>query len=308
MESALNPMQIYYMNVTPENLVFIAGVVWHRIFFKITGNNDPISSPYITGDTFRSLATHKYDRRQTFSPSDVAEKDIVFVASELLHEFFTKIHPHIKNRYVLITHNEDTNIDSKWTGFIDSRIIHWFGQNVAIKHSKITPIPIGIENLDYYNHGVPAFFSKLQAKKVVKKNLIVFGFSIHTNPKERQKAYNYISHFPYAREVGGRLNGYRYLEMANRYAFVLSPPGHGIDCIRTWEALYLGVIPIVKRGVATEYFASLGLPLWIVDSWDELDAFTPTTLKEKYKKMMKKADTQPLFFSYWKDRITSYVT
>ena len=27
--------------------------------------------------------------------------------------------------------------------------------------------------------------------------------------------------------------------------FDVSPPGHGIDCVRTWEALALGMIPIV---------------------------------------------------------------
>jgi hypothetical protein len=30
--------------------------------------------------------------------------------------------------------------------------------------------------------------------------------------------------------------------------FVLSPPGNGNDCHRTWEALYLGAIPIVQAG------------------------------------------------------------
>lgn len=29
--------------------------------------------------------------------------------------------------------------------------------------------------------------------------------------------------------------------------FVVSPPGNGIDCHRTWEALALGAIPIVQN-------------------------------------------------------------
>ena len=29
------------------------------------------------------------------------------------------------------------------------------------------------------------------------------------------------------------------------HAFVISPPGHGLDCHRTWEALALGCIPII---------------------------------------------------------------
>ena len=30
-----------------------------------------------------------------------------------------------------------------------------------------------------------------------------------------------------------------------KYQYVLSPPGHGLDCHRTWEAMLLGAIPIV---------------------------------------------------------------
>jgi hypothetical protein len=33
-----------------------------------------------------------------------------------------------------------------------------------------------------------------------------------------------------------------------RYMFDVSPPGHGVDCYRTWESIVLGMIPIVQGG------------------------------------------------------------
>ena len=36
-----------------------------------------------------------------------------------------------------------------------------------------------------------------------------------------------------------------WLEHYGTHRFVLSPPGHGLDCHRTWEAILLGAIPIV---------------------------------------------------------------
>ena len=33
-----------------------------------------------------------------------------------------------------------------------------------------------------------------------------------------------------------------------RTALVLSPPGNGADCHRTWEAMLLGAVPVVLRG------------------------------------------------------------
>jgi hypothetical protein len=50
--------------------------------------------------------------------------------------------------------------------------------------------------------------------------------------------------------------------------FVVSPEGRGMDCSRTWEALALGCIPIVKRSPICGLFADL--PVLIVDDWSEV--------------------------------------
>lgn len=55
----------------------------------------------------------------------------------------------------------------------------------------------------------------------------------------------------------------------SRYAFVLSPFGNGMDCHRTWEALCLGAIPVVKR---TPFGQTLfaGLPVLEVQEWHDI--------------------------------------
>jgi len=53
-----------------------------------------------------------------------------------------------------------------------------------------------------------------------------------------------------------------------RYAFVVSPHGHGLDCHRTWESLTLGNIVIVKRSSLDALYE--GLPVVIVDDWREI--------------------------------------
>ncbi len=55
-------------------------------------------------------------------------------------------------------------------------------------------------------------------------------------------------------------------EVAMSY-FVISPEENGVDCHRTWEALYLRAIPIVTRSINSEFYA--GLPIIILDSWDD---------------------------------------
>ena len=61
-----------------------------------------------------------------------------------------------------------------------------------------------------------------------------------------------------------------YLQELKKHKFCLSPEGNGIDCYRTWEALYMKTIPICKRSVMVEEFAKT-FPIYIVDDWKEFD-------------------------------------
>ena len=51
-------------------------------------------------------------------------------------------------------------------------------------------------------------------------------------------------------------------------AFTLSPRGGGLDCHRTWEALVLGSVPVVKSSPLDPLYA--GLPVLVVGDWTEL--------------------------------------
>lgn len=298
-------MQIYSLDITSSNLLFIFNVLIHKVYFFCSGKIDPSSWPYLSGDSFRLLANHVLDERSSFLPSQVEEGNIVFVGFSRLKYFFEKVHPGILHPYILVTHNGDVTIDKTWIKFVDSKIIHWFSQNVIINDKKVTPIPIGIENLDHYNHGIPSLFDEAKRLYGQKIPRILFGFSISTNPAVRTKAQHHLRQLKTADEVEGRLNAADYTRLLSKYMFVASPPGNGIDCHRTWEAMYVGVIPIVLRSPLVEYFSSCGLPLLIIDDWSELDQYTEERLKKFYDTMRKKLKETSLWMPYWDEKIHS---
>lgn len=272
-----------------------------RFIVRHSKNPRPSSTPFLSGDTFRSLADHIYEPGQSFNPKSVKERDIVFVESELVEDFFATVHSVISFPYVLITHNGDRNIGEKEAEYLDEKIICWFAQNNTFAHPKIIPLPIGLENMHYCNNGLPYFFEKVGGEKYQRKNRILYGFSVSTNPQARQPALDALERLPSADKLTGWPTPPRYIETLSQYGFIASPEGNGLDCHRTWEALYLGVIPIVKRSRAMEYFLDLGLPIWIIDNWPELDNYDKEGLEQKYKQMMAEAKTKPLFIEYWKD-------
>ena len=53
-----------------------------------------------------------------------------------------------------------------------------------------------------------------------------------------------------------------------KFAFVISPFGKGYDCHRTWEALMLGCIPIVRHSGLDPLFN--GLPVLLINDWSDV--------------------------------------
>lgn len=298
-------MRLFNLELTPANLQFMANVALHRAHMSLFHIVDPSSAPYLSGDTFRSFATRIFDEREQCSAEDILEGDVVFVGLRRLDLFFTSIFPRIQSHFVLLSHNGDEGITKSYKKYADdSKIIRWFSQNVLFEHPKLIPIPIGLENLDYYNHGITSIFDVLRTKKVSKESKILYGFSLSTNPKKRGIAQRVLQTLPRAAALPDRLNSKQYLQELVRYQFVASPPGNGEDCIRTWEALYLGVIPIVESSVLTRYFYALGIPLFLIDSWTDLEGYNEKDLALIHENLLKKARIDRLTSEFWRKMIT----
>jgi hypothetical protein len=142
-------------------------------------------------------------------------------------------------------------------------------------------------------------------KNESRKNRILFGFNIQSNIEERTKAFAALSQSKVADHVHGWPVPMRYLETVRSYAFVASPRGNGEDCIRTWEAMQVGTVPIVQRSAGIESFKDLGLPMLIIDSWDEIAGISEYELREKYDLIMSSARQEALIMDYWQNLITS---
>lgn len=274
---------------------------------RLLGNRRPTSYPYVAGDSFRALADHIYDETVKCSPTSVQRGDIVFVSQELLHEYFDTVHPNITERYILICHNGDVPVDASIVSKIDDTIGHFFAQDVVVGHERITPIPIGIENLHYYIAGVVPFFNRhrknLAKRAPQRKDRIFFNFSLQTNPAERGPAREYFLSHPLMETAQRFMTPRRHSKVLSTYKFVASPPGHAIESCRTWEALYFGTIPIVKDFVAMRSFASYGLPIWIVKDWHELEGLTEADLAKTYSTMMAHANLEALHMDFWINKV-----
>lgn len=273
---------------------------WRRIY----RTTRPSSYPYISGDGFRNLARHVYDETNPrISPDQVGNGDLIFVSTDLARTFFEEIDPLIQANYVLITHNSDLPADDKLISHMSGKMAAWFAQNNTHSHEKVVPIPIGLENLHHYVAGIPQFYTELSKYDGIRKNRILSGFNTGTNTQERGRAREWASRASRADSLPTRLGQKEYLQKLTTYKFILSPPGNGLDTHRTWEAMYLGVVPIVKDSIAMRSYEALGIPLWILGSWEELASITEQDLESRYEELMPRFSAPVLFMDYWRRRI-----
>lgn len=253
----------------------------------------------------------------TFLPSKVKDGSIIFVRRMALNDFFSKMHPNIKKRYILITHIDDlgapkadqrSNIpDYDYTRYLkDPKIIAWFGINSNIRyHRKFIPIPIGIHQfipiIDYDSRAyLNNLFTGLK-NNVAKSKWLYMNFTVRNNELERSLVKNIFLNKPFCFNRENQLGFEDYMKEMAQFKFVLSPPGNGIDCYRTWEALLVGCIPIVKSSCLNPLYRDL--PVLVINNWEEV---TERFLKAKYTELsLKKYNFEKLYMEYWLRRINS---
>ncbi len=233
---------------------------------------------------------------------DLQKASVIFVYTHLLDSFINHVLPHLSQRFVLITHSSDDAIGERHRPFLDDvRLLHWFAQNVTIRHPKLTPLPIGQANRQW-PHGDTRVLIEVASENRPKTRDLYLNLDTRTNPGHRKPIFDLFADKPFV--TRGTPLPYRdYLRELAEHRFCVSPHGNGIDTHRTWEALYLGVIPIVPAGPWMEGFEDL--PILPVSRWDRI---TPEFLaREEQRIRWEHCSQEKLTVSYWRERIRCIV-
>jgi hypothetical protein len=194
----------------------------------------------------------------------------IFCYSHLINEFSSKVQ-YLKNKFVLITHNSDQNIEN--TKYINlildcNNLVKWYAQNLVFEHEKLHLLPIGLAN-SMWSHGNLSPFNDINLinKLSNKSKNIYFNFNINTNIAKRKPCYESLKDkLDWLQNINPVANLYRLKE----YEFCICPEGNGVDTHRLWECLYLKVVPIVLNTPFTEILIKYNVPLVILNNWEDL--------------------------------------
>lgn len=271
---------------------------------------------YICGTKFRDMANYVLREGSTdlvhYPEREVGKLPVVYSSTHDFKYLMQAVDKMDKD-VVVITHNSDGEVRDSRNGPLrefdaDASLLHpnvhaWFAQNVTVDYegTEIVPIPIGLENRYCFDYDKAQM---LFAKKADggRSDLPTFylNCNVNNNKAERQQVYDLCQNLLYVNVEYG-YNGLDYdhfLTMTRRHCATISPRGNGLDCHRTWEALYLERIPIMR---AERGLMSWNLPIVFLKDWEELKDY------DKIMSMMSDCITESydyaLSFEYWRKRI-----
>jgi hypothetical protein len=259
----------------------------------------------------------------------VQDGTTIYVCTSALRYFIQTLFNQIMFKFILVTGDSDENCytdilnESDFNKFINnSKVIHWFSQNCISKHDKLTKIPIGLDYHTISNNKLPSWGPQMTPLEQ-ERELIQLRHSMKPFYERKQLTTAYSNfHFQVHTRYGyDRIDAIKsilkdlvYYEPIQttrlsswttqlQYAFVVSPHGGGYDCHRTWEALLLGCIPIVKTSAIDSLFEDL--PVLIVKEWEHV---TEELLKQTIRSYQDKMHTfnfDKLLLSYWTNMFKS---
>lgn len=265
------------------------------------------------------------NRLINYNFQNLSHNSTIYVCISALRYFIANIFPNLPCKIILITGDNDETCpidvfltNEEFLNFIESdKITHWFAQNCIAVHPKITPMPIG---LDYHtmaaqNHHWGSQTTPIEQEKIllnIKTNIKPFwereikahaNFHFFMGTKYGYDRIDAKNNLPedliyYEPKQNSRLETWT---NQSKYAFVISPLGNGMDCHRTWEALCLGCIPIVKTSKIDTLYTDL--PVLIVNNWSDVtkDLLEQTIQQFKTKQFA----YNKLTLKYWIDLINS---
>ncbi|HEY1794425.1 MAG TPA: hypothetical protein VGG34_16035 [Opitutaceae bacterium] len=246
----------------------------------------------------------------------------VHVKTDNLADFAREVLPALRSPIVLVTGDSDRSPVLRHRDLLGHPMIaHWFVQNCDLegRHPRLTRIPIGIDNpvltklekrlgfaatalmgltpADWTatrnDMGDQAVLQDVRARLAPSPDRPLRVLcTFHQNQKlitpdisgmpDRREAFAALSGRPWCHVPDQRLLQRECWEAHGQFAFEASPQGNGLDCFRTWEALFLGTIPIVRRSTLNPLYEDESLPVAVVGSWEEV---TPEALGDWHARL-----------------------
>lgn len=269
-----------------------------------TTSSQVSSFPFISADTFRLMAGVEI-RKDAVVEKSALPGEIVFATTEVSRQddFQARLQAlvdcgKVTSVSTLLIHDGDVRPPMAVLNACASLVGSIYCVNVVSETESVRALPIGLENARLHANGrLNLYIDDMDLPPLDQRDrMVLSSFHPETNPTVREVV---------AREMAESRHGFdgvrwklgEYRQELRRTLFVISPPGNGVDCHRTWEALALGAIPVVLRSALAPSLSE-NMPMLVVDSYEDFARYSDEELKAIALEV-KKSRPSKLLAGYW---------
>ena len=262
---------------------------------------------------------------------NIKNKDIVYVITTVLNKFTKKILPELEEKNIKIKLvvgasilgipdevSQKHSINYLDRLFENDSIIHLYCQNYDLdyKHDRISLIPLGLDyhTLQETNSSWGNKISAIEQDHTIQRIALLKPFNQRLNKSfscfqfqkfkrhgaDRYIAYEELKNKEFNEFLSQKTNRNKLWEIFTDYKFIISPHGNGLDCHRTYEAICLGCIPVVKSSSLDILYKDM--PIIIIPNWENLNI---QDLIKKAEIIKKKKYNDTISLLYWEKFINS---
>lgn len=301
------------------------------IVVALLGYHSYTSDMYLTHKTYRDLADYDYDTNKDrlihdIHTNSIPPGSIIVTYTENSQKLLKDIQGIRENVTLLFVLKDVDGSDKsvKYSNLLENPYIsqvfseNWYDRS----HPKVHQIPIGVSYKDIYMKGIQSDLEDISENMSPNKDkpLRVFcNAHKRTYPTpasgyrdDRQVMINMLrdsSIIDFCDDrhdfTAGSLR--KTWEKHQDYAFELSPSGNGLDCHRTYEAIILKTIPIVRKNTLVPIYTEHDLPVVVVDEWSDVTQENLLFWHEKYNGHFTDSTLNKMKSEYWRDYITDKI-
>ena len=273
-------------------------------------------STYIASYNFMYICDHRIENPKSESTEipltyPQSNGETVYIHTTAIPNFVNNYLPNIKYKFVLVSGDTDMGIpydyENETKKILDNPLLlKWYAQNCTLITDKLKQLPIGLDlhtlryNTMWWGPSQSVEdqikdINYLQNLNIEKKNKCYSNFHFLMDTKygyDRRDAKNQVPDVLvyYEPKKIPRIESWNNMI---QFKYVISPLGNGLDCHRTWEAIILGCIPIVKKSGLDPMYE--GLPVLIVNEWSDITQELLDDFKPNYTNIKK------IYLQYWID-------
>lgn len=277
-------MQLSWNVVLADNLYRAKSGIHNRLLPRNLEKR--VSSyPYLCPDTYLHKSQLRITSQKNLEEflqdaSTISECESLYIIGELVVDLIEKL-PQLekfkaKNIIIMESDTQQSSKELEKLLIISKNI---YSNNLIGFHKSITPIPLGLERQAYRSAGK---ISNFRVPEKINPTNRKIDFLIAWNDGTNTERINYRQEFMRSGKglvLNTRVHSKTIHKLMRNSLFIPSPAGNGLDCHRTWEALYLGSVPVVLK---KEFCGDETWPVHVVESWEELISLSRNELENLY--------------------------